>query len=247
MSTSTQSIREIARTHPSAARIFTRFDIDLCSEGDRSLAEACADQQLSLDQVLEKLADAEAAETVTSAFDPTTLSLGRLIQQIVRVHHQGIRQELPQLAGMARKLAIKRSDRFPEMQCIADLLEQLRDDLFAHIKKEEEVLFPFIAQMDQDSVVAYPPAHSCFRSVAKPISKMVQQHESADQVVFELCRLTDGFAPPSSACATHIAFLDGFRVFAAGLKEHVHLENDFLFPRAIEMEAALNNQAKTCH
>jgi regulator of cell morphogenesis and NO signaling len=240
MPTSTQSIREIVTTHPSAAGIFHRFDIDLCAESDRSLAEACADQQLSLDQVLEKLADAEADEAGASPFDPSTLSLRRLIQHIVRVHHQGIRQELPRLAGMARKLAIKRSAESPEMERIAELLEQLRDDMFAHIKKEEEVLFPFISQMDQDSVVAYPPAHACFRSVAQPISKMVQQHEAADHIVVDLHRLTGGFVPPSWACATQIALLDGLRAFATDLEEHVHLENDLLFPRSIEMEATLN-------
>jgi len=75
MSTSTQSIGEIVRTHPSAAGIFHRFDIDLCSEANRSLAEACANQQLSLDQVLDKLADAEADEAGAVRFDPSTLTL----------------------------------------------------------------------------------------------------------------------------------------------------------------------------
>jgi regulator of cell morphogenesis and NO signaling len=242
MSSPTQSIREIVRTHPSTARIFHRFDIDLCSEGDRSLAEACADQQLSLDQVLEKLADAEAEETGSSSFDPAALSLGKLIQHVVRVHHHCIRQELPRLAEMARKLAIKRRDQIPDLERIAELIEQLRGDLFAHIKKEEETLFPFIAQMDQDSIVAYPPAHACFRSVEQPVSKMVQQHEDASHIVFELYRLTGGFVPPTSACATHFALLDGLRAFTTDLKEHVHTENDLLFPRAIEMEAVLNSR-----
>jgi hypothetical protein len=115
--------------------------------------------------------------------DPASLPIGRLIQHIVRVHHQYVRQELPRLAEMAQKLAAKRSDRAPELKNVEELLEELRADMFAHIQKEEQVLFPFISQMDQDSIVAYPPAHACFRSVAHPVSKMMQEHESANHTL----------------------------------------------------------------
>jgi regulator of cell morphogenesis and NO signaling len=114
--------------------------------------------------------------------------------------------------------------------------------MFAHIQKEEQVLFPFISQMDQDSIVAYPPAHACFRSVAHPVSKMMQEHESANHIVAEIRRLTLDFLPPDWACATHIALFAGLNEFEADLKQHVHLENDVLFPRAIEMEAELNSR-----
>ena len=242
MPTSTQSISEIVSTQPSAAKIFQRFDIDLCSQAEKSLDGACAELQLSVDQVLEKLADAETQELGGPPVDPASLSIGRLIQQIVRVHHQYVRQELPRLAEMAQKLAAKRSDRAPELKNVEALLEELRADMFAHIQKEEQVLFPFIAEMDQDSTVAYPPAHACFRSVAQPISMMMQEHESADHIVVEIHRLTHGFEPPAWACATHIALFAGLRAFEIDLKQHVHLENDVLFPRAIEMEAVLNQR-----
>jgi regulator of cell morphogenesis and NO signaling len=240
MSASTQSIREIVATQASAARVLQRFDIDLCSQADASLYRACAELQLSVDQVLEKLADAETDEHGAAAVNPASLSNLRLIQHIVRVYHQGLRQELPRLAELAHQVAEKRSDSAPELNTIAPLLEELRASLFAHIQKEEQVLFPFIAQMDQDSVVVYPPAHACFRSVAQPIFMMAQEHESADHKVAELHRLTHGFEPPAWACATHIALYAGLRAFEADLKQHVHLENDVLFPRAIEMESTLN-------
>jgi regulator of cell morphogenesis and NO signaling len=240
MPTSTQSIREIIATQPSAARVFERFDIDLCSQAESSLDCACAELQLSVDQVLEKLANAEAQENGGSPIDPATLSIERLIQQIVRVHHQYIRQELPRLAEMAQRLAAKRSDRAPDLKIVEALLEELRTDLFSHIQKEEQVLFPFISQMGQDSTVAYPPAHACFRSVSHPIFMMEQEHESANHIVAELCRLTGGFEPPEWACGTHIAFFAGLRAFETDLRQHVHLENDVLFPRAIRLEAELN-------
>ena len=239
MPTSTQSIREIVTQHPSSARVFHRFDIDLCLQADLSLEGACQELQLSVDQVLEKLTDSEAQERGGIASDPATLSLARLIQHIVRIHHHCVRQELPRLAEMALKLAATRGDRAPELAKVAELIEKLRGEMYTHIQKEEQVLFPFISQMDQESIVAYPPSHACFRSVTHPIFMMEQEHESADHIVAELIRLTNHFELPSWACATHIALFSGLRDFEADLKQHVHLENDVLFPRAIQLEAEL--------
>jgi len=239
MSTAAQSIREIVTSRPCAASIFHRFDIDRCMQADLSLEAACRELQLSVDQVLEKLADAEVKERGGSAFDPLEVSLGRLIQHIVRVHHHGVRQVLPALAQMASKVALKRSELDPELVRVAGLVEELRSELYAHIEKEEQVLFPFISQMDQESIVAYPPAHACFRSVVHPIFMMEQEHESADHIMRELIRITNHFEAPAWACATHTALFSGLREFEADLKQHVHLENDVLFLRAIQLEAEI--------
>ncbi len=239
MPTSTQSIREIVTQHPSSAKVFHRFEINMCSQADLSLEGACRELQLSIDQVLEKLSDAEADERSGTALDPATLSLARLIQHIVRVHHHCVRQQLPRLAEMASKVAAKRGGRAPELLRVAELIEQLRSEMYAHIQKEEQVLFPFISQMDQESIVAYPPSHACFRSVAHPIFMMEQEHESADHIVAEIMRLTNSYEPPSWACATHIALFSGLRDFEADLRQHVHLENDILFPRSLHLETEL--------
>ena len=140
---------------------------------------------------------------------------------------------------MATKLLANHSDRATELTMIAELIGTLRGEMYVHIRKEEQVLFPFISQMDQESIVAYPPAHACFRSVTHPIFMMEQEHESADHIVAEIIRLTNHFEPPSWACATHIALFSGLREFEAGLRQHVHLENDILFPRAIKLEAEI--------
>jgi len=239
MPTSTQSIREIVTQYPSSARVFKRFDIDVCLQADLSLEGACQELQLSVDQVLEKLTDSEAQERGGIASDPAALSLVRLVQHIVRIHHLYIRQELPRLAEMALKLAATRGDRAPELAKVAELIERLRGEMCMHIQKEEQVLFPFISQMDQESIVAYPPSHARFRSVTHPIFMMEQEHESANHIVAELIRLTNHFERPSWACAAHIALLSGLREFEADLEQHVHLESDVLFPRAIQLEAEL--------
>ena len=121
MPTAIQSIREIVTTQPSAAKVFQRFDIDLCLQAEKSLDGACAELQLSVDQVLEKLADAETQERGGPPVDPGSLPIGKLIQHIVRVHHQYVRQELPRLTEMAQKLAAKRSDLAPEVKNVEEL------------------------------------------------------------------------------------------------------------------------------
>lgn len=242
MTTATQSIREIVSTQPTAAAILQRFDIDLCARADAPLDQACAELQLSIDQVLEKLADAARSEDGAALADPAALSANRLIQHIVRVHHQCVRQEVPRLAAMAHTLAGKRADRAPELKTVETLLEELRADLLNHIQKEEMILFPFIAQMEEELLHAGAPAHACFSSVAQPIRMMMLEHDAADRIMEELRHLTHGFAPPDWACATHAALFAGLRAFEADLVQHIHLENDVLFPRAAEMEAALHQK-----
>jgi regulator of cell morphogenesis and NO signaling len=243
MPTLTQSIREIITTHPSAAAVLQRFDIDLCEQADASLEQTCALHQLSVDQVIEKLDAASCDEPDAAPFAAESLPTDRLIQHIVREHHRRVRQDLPRLAEMAQKVALKRRDRAPELEQLASLVEKLRADMLVHIQKEEQVLFPFISQMAEHSVIEYPPAHPCFRSVLHPVFVMVQEHESADQVDAAIRRVCNGFELPEWACPTQIALFAGLRDFESDLRVHTHLENDILFPRAIELEAELRTRS----
>ena len=140
MLSSSQSIRDIAAIQPSAIALFERFDLDVCSLADKSLKEACSELQLSLDQVLEKLQECSDRESGLGPSDPATLSCALLIQHIVRIHHQRVRRDLPSLAGHARKLMEKAGDQNGDFKGIEELVEQLRQDMWAHIRKEEEVL-----------------------------------------------------------------------------------------------------------
>jgi regulator of cell morphogenesis and NO signaling len=242
MLNSSQTIRDIAATQPSAIALFERFDINVCSLADKSLKEACSELQLSLEQVLEKLQECGDRESGTGPIDPATLSCSLLIQHIVRVHHQHVRQNLPRLVRYARKLTDQLGDQACEFTAVEKLVGQLHQDLWAHIRKEEEVLFPFIVRMEEESTLAYPPEHACFRAVSYPVLMMVQEHEVASRIMEQLRQCTGNFSPPEWACPTQRALLDGLREFDADLKEHIHLENDVLFPRSIQMEASLRDK-----
>lgn len=239
MATATQSIREIVIAEPSAAAVLERFEINLCSQADAQLERVCAELQLSVDQVLEKLAAAESRANGTPTPDLESYSPTRLIQHIVRTHHQTVRQELPRFVELSARIAGKHGEKAPHFKSMAVLIEQLRDEMFAHLEKEEQVLFPHIVRLDEASEHGSAAPAACFRSVAQPVSMMVQEHDSAEGIVAEIRRLTNGFEPPQWACPRNTAFHQSLAAFEKDLRQHVHLENDLLFPRAIALESEL--------
>jgi len=239
MASATQSIREIISSQPTAAAILQRFDIDVCAHTNESLTKACAELQLSVEQVLEKLADGAAVDAGATHPDLAEYSVSRLIQHIVRVHHQSIRQDLPRLAEMAVTVAQKYGERAPELKPIAAAVEELREQMAEHIHKEEQVLFPYIAQVEETPLLAFRPPQQCFGRVGQPVLVMAQEHERARLLLEELRTLSGAFRAPVWACSTFVAFYEGLRIFADTFDEHIRLENDVLFPRAIAMEAEL--------
>lgn len=233
------SLRQIAAEHPAALSIFDRFEIDLCHMGDKSLDEACAALHISTQQVEEKISGILSFPALST--DPRQLSLAQLIQRIVRVHHRRIRQDLPALAEMAARLERNHAEQAPEHVPLARLVAQLHRDMFHHIGREEQALFPFIALMEDDARLAYPADHACFRAVNTPIARMLQDHEDATQTIDELRQRTNDFTPTRNACGTKRALFAGLLDFDADLREHIHLENDILFPRAIALESKLQS------
>lgn len=239
MPTPTQSIREIVAAEPSAAAVLERFEIDLCSKVDTELECVCAELQLSVDQVLEKLADAEFRTHGAMVPDLERYSLTRLIQHIVRTHHQTVRQELPRFVELSRRIATKHGGKAPYFRTVAALIEHLRDEMFAHLAKEEQMLFPYIARLEEAAEDPSLVPAACFHSVAQPISIMLQEHNSAEGIVAQMRDLMNNFEPPQWACPRNSAFHASLAAFEKDLRQHIHVENDLLFPQAIALESEL--------
>jgi regulator of cell morphogenesis and NO signaling len=237
MTTTSKALREIASEYPSSVSIFDRFGIDLCAMGEKSLAEACAVLSLSTEQLQEKLAELHVSAGGVS--DPAGLTLTQVIQRIVRVHHRRIRYDLPALAGMAAKLLRRHPRRDEEFAPLARHMEHLRAHMLEHIGREEQVLFPLIAHMEEDSIVGYPGGAASLRSISEPIARMKQDHAASGRTMDELRRHTNDFEPPQHACPTHRALLGGLRSFVEDLRQHKHLEEGILFPRALTMGTEL--------
>ncbi len=240
MSLTNMPLREIATEIPAAISVFEHFEIDLCAWGDRSLGEVCAELRLSTEQVREKLEVLSLTEG--GARNAEGLSLTRLIQRIVRVHHRRIRQDLPALARMAARLAGKHDDHASPGASLARSIHALHANLLSHIEKEEQILFPFIAAIDDEGGVLYHPGRACFPSLRKPIAAMMQDHTTANKIMDELRDRTDNFVVPAEACSTERALYGGLRRFEDDLRDHIHLEDNVLFPRAITIESDLRKR-----
>lgn len=227
------SIREIVSANHSAAAVLERFHIDLCLNGDTPLDEACAELQLSVEQVLEKLSDAAAAEAGVPQ-DLSTYSSRRLIQHIVRTYHGYLRRELPHLAEMASMLAESNGRRAPELVRLGVLVDQLRKEILAHIRVEEQVLFPRISMLEE-ARDQFDPGDSAV--VTEKLARMGREHDSAERLVSEIRTITHDFTVPADACGKQAALYKGLEALAHQLRDHLNIEDGILFPRVTEMES----------
>lgn len=237
MTTTTQTVREIALENPASIRVFEAFGIDYCCGGRKPLAEACAAKNIALDAVITALENGTAG-SATASEDWSALSLGALVSHIVNAHHAYVRRELPRLAELASKVVSRHGDTKPELPQIQVNVGQISEELIEHLAKEEVVLFPYITKLERAKNEGTAKPHGCFGTVASPIAMMTQEHEAAGALLAEIRQLSGDYTPPVGACPTFHAFYNGLREFEQDLHQHIHLENNILFPRAMAMEAA---------
>jgi regulator of cell morphogenesis and NO signaling len=208
MTATTQTVREIALEQPTAIRVFEQFGIDYCCGGGKPLAEACAAGNLKIDAVLAALEVAEK-KPGTELDNWTDKSLESLSSHIVAKHHAYVKSELPRLAQLAQKVVNRHGATKLELPLIATTLRRLDEELTQHLAKEEAVLFPYIAHLEQSISNGIPKPHSCFGTVSNPIAMMTQEHDAAGTLLVEIRRLSGNFTTPTDACPTFHAFYDG--------------------------------------
>ncbi|HXS75666.1 MAG TPA: iron-sulfur cluster repair di-iron protein [Terracidiphilus sp.] len=237
MTLTTQTVREIALENPASIRVFESFGIDYCCGGRKPLAEACEAKNLSVDAVIAAL-KAGVANANPTGEDWSTESLGSLAAHIVNTHHAYVRRELPRLAELATKVVNRHGDTKPELPQIQAKVAQISEELIEHLAKEEVVLFPYVTKLERSSQDGSAKPHGCFGTVASPIAMMTQEHEAAGALIAEIRSLSSDYTPPVGACPTFHAFYNGLHEFEQDLHQHIHLENNILFPRAIALETA---------
>ncbi len=161
-----------------------------------------------------------------------------LIAHIVQKHHGYVRQETPRIGALLAKVAAKHGPNHPEIAQIDQLFSAIGQDLSTHILKEEQVLFPYIERMEQAAESGDPVPPAFFGTVKRPIASMVAEHDDAGAVLSQIRKLSSEYTAPPEACPTFVALYRGLEEFERDLHHHVHLENNILFPRAVEMEQA---------
>lgn len=229
------TVGDIVAAHPLLARVFEGVGIDYCCGGKQTLQQACARRGLDAPTLALTLAATAEISAAAPAIDPARMSLTELADHIEATHHAYVKSELPALLEKADRVAEKHTWRDARLPAVAATVQALRDEMFNHMAKEEQILFPIVRALEQGAAEA---ASHC-GSIANPIRVMEAEHESAGGAIARLRELTDGFAPKPDDCNTHRALLAGLAQFEADLHQHVHKENNVLFPRAIALEEQL--------
>ena len=227
-----RSVGELVAEQPGRSRVFEQFKIDYCCGGKWRLADACAAGGVSQDAVIEALTEADRANASEAACDWSKATMSELIDHILSEHHAYLRRELPRLSEMAEKVARAHGHRFAWVLDGRRILAELRAELESHMMKEEQMLFPMIRQLEASGA---SPAFHC-GSIQNPITVMEHEHDSAGSALSQLRRLSGDFTPPQDACNTFRAWIHGLSELEADLHEHIHEENNILFPRAQERE-----------
>jgi regulator of cell morphogenesis and NO signaling len=229
---STRSVSDLALEVPGAAAAFDRLGIDFCCGGRRSLADACEAKGLELEPVLAALAALEG----TAPAEPQwrSVPLGELTQHIARRHHQYVRAETPRLTAWLDKVVAAHGERHHELATLRAVFLRMSGDLAQHMAKEEMILFPAIARAAAGDGAADAPTSAV---LAQPVRRMMAEHDIAGRDLAEMRQLTGGYQPPSNACTTWRVLYQGLAEFEADMHQHVHLENNVLFPRALALGA----------
>jgi len=233
---SNQTVAEMAAQSLAAVGVFERLGIDYCCGGHRPLAEACREKGLDPEEVQRELGAAVASGKAVDR-DWAAAPLRELAQHIVTKHHKYLKRELPMLSERLAKVYRIYNERYgPTLAGLPEVFEGLRSELESHMMKEERILFPAIASAEQAVATdgALPPLP--FDTFASPISMMEAEHDGAGQALAQIRETTGGFAPPEYACTTYRALMGGLQELERDLHLHIHLENNILFPRTIELE-----------
>jgi regulator of cell morphogenesis and NO signaling len=238
MTATTQTVREIALEQPSSIRVFEQFGIDYCCGGRKPLIDACAAGNIAVDTIVAAL---EAASKTNEEVgeDWTTRSLTSLSAHIVAKHHAYVKRELPRLAELAYRVVNRHGASRAELPAIQAKLSQLGEELTQHLAKEESILFPYVVSLERAIADGIAKPQSCFGTVTNPISMMTEEHDAAGTLLGEIRTLSHNFCTPEDVCPTYHAFYRGLREFELDLHQHIHLENNVLFPRAIALDASL--------
>lgn len=230
-----KSVGEIVKLDFRAADVFSSFGIDFCCGGKISVGEACANSGNNETKVINALEVLQNQQgSAVHDFDSWDLSF--LADYIMHTHHQYVSKAIPQILPLAQKVADVHGENHAEVIQINELFQDLAEELLSHMQKEEQILFPFIKELAASQSAGNCAEDSCFGTVAGPISVMEQEHENAGVILKELFRLSDGYTPPEDACNTFRVLFGKLKEFEDDLHRHIHLENNILFPKAIEME-----------
>ncbi len=216
------TVAELVVEKPGRARLFEQLGIDYCCGGKRSLAEACAEQGLDARTVGAVLAALDAPPG--EEHDWAREGLGALCDHIVEAHHTRLREELPRLSSLLEKVERAHGEGLPAIGETRAVFAELRGELETHMRDEEEALFPAVRALEAGASAVDPGL----------VAALEHEHDRAASLLRRLRELNGDYDLSAALCNTHRATLDGLHALERDLHEHIHEENNILFPRALE-------------
>ncbi|MFC4477734.1 iron-sulfur cluster repair di-iron protein [Flavobacterium chungangensis] len=217
------------------AAVFSKYRIDFCCKGNRTVAEVCEKQNIDADTLLENVLQVVQSEN-NGSIDFNSWPLDLLADYIEKTHHRYVEEKTNVLLPFLDKLCKVHGANHPELFKINELFIGCAGELSQHMKKEELVLFPFVKRMvktkESDGILSQPS----FGTVSNPIAMMMHEHDNEGERFREIAALTDNYTPPADACTTYRVTFAMLKEFEADLHKHIHLENNILFPKAVALE-----------
>jgi regulator of cell morphogenesis and NO signaling len=232
-----QTVGAIVASRPALSRVFEAAGIDYCCGGKKTLASACREKGLDVNSIIAAL-EPNDVEGEESFVDAASMSLAELADHIEQTHHAYLRNELPRLMKLTQKVATVHGNNDRRLQSVHEALVAFASELSSHMMKEEMILFPFIRRLEASN----SPVEFHCGSVANPIRQMEHEHQDAGDALAKLRELTDDYTPPDWACNTYRAMLDALAQLERDMHQHVHKEDNVLFPKALEREAELTGR-----
>jgi regulator of cell morphogenesis and NO signaling len=234
------TVRDLVGHYPQTRPVFEEHGIDYCCGGGKCLTEVASEHGLKLPALVDALENAlqtASSEAKATEKDWYTAPLGELVNHIVQVHHGYMKTALPRLRSLVPTvLKAHGAHHGDTLHLVQDLFKALDTELSSHLMKEEQVLFPYIVALETHVREGAPKPHAPFGTARNPIRQMEHEHESAGEVLAKLREVTCDYALPGGACPTFSAMYEELQRMEGDLHQHIHLENNILFPRTVELE-----------
>ncbi|HEX2521676.1 MAG TPA: iron-sulfur cluster repair di-iron protein [Terriglobia bacterium] len=235
----TKTVREVAVELPEATRVFEKLGIDYCCGGGKPLQEACLAAGVPTEKVVALLEEtANRAANSIKARDWNSAPLADLVAYIVTKHHGFTREELVRLSELLEKVCSVHGENHPELRRLHTIFQELKNELTGHMSKEEQILFPYIENLAAAVERREPVPTPLFGTVRNPIRMMIQEHDDAGQALRGLREASSNYQVPADGCVTFRTLYQALEEFEKDLHQHIHLENNILFPRAADLEAS---------
>ena len=239
MNFSTESrVNEIALSHPAARRVLEDAGVDYCCGGGKSLHDACLHAGVTAEEILKRLRQNIQLAGPAGA-EWKNASLADLTRHIRERHHQYVRDSIPRARALLAKIREKHGEKHREIEVIEKLFGDVAREMTAHMQKEEQILFPYIDSLERSASGDGTLEPPFFQTVRNPIHAMMKEHDSAGDLVRRIREASNDYKAPADACTSNQATYKELRQFEEDLHLHEHLENNILFPRAVELEAAV--------